>query len=86
MKWQQGLAVITRAEHWDLASKHLWGLSGSDIAAFLHSPSPTPPLFPQNPLELNRAQISQARQPGMKAIEQSHQGRKIEPSTATQEV
>jgi hypothetical protein len=40
MKWQQGLAVITRAEHWDMASQHLWGLSGSDIAAFLHSTLP----------------------------------------------
>jgi len=47
MKWPQGLAVITRAEHWDLASQHLWGLSSSDIAAFLHSspafPSPELP-------------------------------------------
>jgi hypothetical protein len=36
MKWPQGLAVITRAEHWDMASKHLWGLSSSQIAAYLH--------------------------------------------------
>ena len=48
MKWQQGLAVITRAEHWDLASRHLWGLSGSDIAAYLHA-APRPKAAPLEP-------------------------------------
>lgn len=86
MKWQQGLAVITRAEHWDLASKHLWGLSGPDIAAFLHSPLPTPPLLPLNPLELNRAQTYRAPQPGVKALRAIPQGKKIEPTTAGQEI
>ncbi len=37
MKWQQGLAVITRPEHWELAAKHLWGLSRADFAAYLQS-------------------------------------------------
>jgi len=38
MKWPKGLAVITRAEHWELAAKHLWGLSRADLAARLLSP------------------------------------------------
>lgn len=50
MKWQQGLAVITRTEHWDMASKHLWGLSGSDIAAFLYSSLPYTAATSKNPL------------------------------------
>jgi hypothetical protein len=54
MKWQQGLAVITRAEHWDLASQHLWGLSGSDIAAYLHS-SPPDSLHPIDDFRKTRA-------------------------------
>jgi hypothetical protein len=37
MKWPQGLAVITRPEHWELAAKHLWGLSRADLAAYLQS-------------------------------------------------
>jgi hypothetical protein len=37
MKWPQGLAVITRSEHWELAAKHLWGLSRADLAAYLQS-------------------------------------------------
>jgi hypothetical protein len=52
MKWPQGLAVITCAEHWDLASKHLWGLSGSDIAAYLHA-APRPKAPPIEPAESN---------------------------------
>jgi hypothetical protein len=39
MKWQQGLAVITRPEHWELAAKHLWGLSRADLAALAASPT-----------------------------------------------
>jgi len=35
MKWRQGVAVITRAEHWEQAAQHLWGLSPSDMAAYL---------------------------------------------------
>jgi len=34
MKWQQGLAVITRAEHWEQAAQHLWGLSRADLATY----------------------------------------------------
>jgi len=37
MKWPPGLAVITRSEHWELAAKHLWGLSRADLAAYLQS-------------------------------------------------
>jgi len=37
MKWPQGLAVITRPEHWELAAKHLWGLSRADLVAYLQS-------------------------------------------------
>jgi len=37
MKWPQGLAVITRPEHWEIAAKHLWGLSRADLAAYLQS-------------------------------------------------
>jgi len=40
MKWQQGLAVITRAEHWEQAAQHLWGLSRADLAAYLMAPPP----------------------------------------------
>jgi len=52
MKWPQGLAVITRAEHWDLASKHLWGLSGSDIAAYLHVAPPPKPICSIEPAKI----------------------------------
>jgi hypothetical protein len=37
MKWPQGLAIITRPEHWELAAKHLWGLSRAELAAYLQS-------------------------------------------------
>jgi|SRR5580765_3403613 len=37
MKWRPGLAVITRTEHWEQAARHLWGLSRSDMAAYLPS-------------------------------------------------
>src|ERR1700731_888123 len=40
MKWRQGLAIITRVEHWDQAAQHLWGLGPRDIAAYLHTPLP----------------------------------------------
>jgi hypothetical protein len=37
MKWRPGLAEITRTEHWEQAARHLWGLSRSDMAAYLPS-------------------------------------------------
>jgi hypothetical protein len=40
MKWQHGLVTITRPEHWELAAKHLWGLSRADLAAYLLPPPP----------------------------------------------
>jgi hypothetical protein len=85
MKWQQGLAVITRTEHWDMASKHLWGLSSSDIAAFLHSLPHTPLASDELPKTESCSEISSPVScgEGYRAIPRV---RKIEPATAAQEV
>lgn len=40
MKWRPGLAVITRTEHWEQAAQHLWGLSQSDLAAYVLTSPP----------------------------------------------
>jgi len=50
MKTQQGLAIITRTEHWDQAAQYSWGLSRLDIAAYLQLPlseMPSPFATPQ---------------------------------------
>jgi hypothetical protein len=74
MKWPQGLAVITRAEHWDLASKHLWGLSSSDIAAYLHSPhSQNAPVSGES---LRTESCSEISNPGVKGTKQYTRGGK----------
>src|SRR5579859_3897246 len=64
MKWRQGLAVITRTEHWDMASQHLWGLSSSDIAAYLHSPHPQN--APASGDSLRNESCSEISDPGVK--------------------
>lgn len=45
MKWRPGLAVITRAEHWEQAAQHLWGLNQAELAAYL-LPYPPENLIP----------------------------------------
>jgi len=65
MKWPQGLAIITRAEHWDMASKHLWGLSSSQIAVYLHAAwaRPNPSIEPARTTQ-SSPEISAARNLG----------------------
>jgi hypothetical protein len=60
MKWQQGLVAITRAKHWELAAKHLWGLSRADLAAYLSIPR-SEPLHPTD--ELRKARSFETPEP-----------------------
>jgi hypothetical protein len=86
MRRQQGLAVITRTEHWDMASQHLWGLSSSDIAAYLHSTLPHTDCASAEPTKTESCSniaspVSLGDRYG--AIPRD---RKIEPATANQEI
>jgi hypothetical protein len=66
MKWPQGLAVITRPEHWELAAKHLWGLSRADLAVYLKS-SEQPILHPTDDSRKVRSIEPQPQAPAARA-------------------